>query len=109
MSKPQGYRQSAADAAFYALVFCLPWYRTLLLEGLGRTVFVLLLACLLLFLVVRSADVCRRLADCLRACSFSHFVPACGCEFRDFAFTSAEVPRAPSPAALFQRPPPIFS
>ena len=109
MSKPQGYRQSAVDAAFYALVFCLPWYRALLLEGLGRTIFVLLLACLLLFLVVRSADVCRRLADCLRACSFSQFVPACGCEFRDFAFVSLGIRRTPSLAALYQRPPPSFS
>lgn len=109
MSKPQGYRQSAADAAFYALVFCLPWYRTLLLEGLGRTIVVLLLACLLLFLVVRSADVCRRLADCLRASWYSRFALVCGLEFRDFAFACLGIPRTPSLAVLYQRPPPIFS
>lgn len=109
MSKPQGYRQSAADAVFYVLVFCLPWYRTLLLEGLGRMIFVLLLACLLLFLVVRSADVCRHLADCLRASWHWRFSLVCGREFRDFAFVFLGIPRTPSLAVLYQRPPPIFS
>jgi len=58
VSKPQGYWQSAKEAAFYGLVFCLPCYRALLFDGLGRTIWALLLACLLMFLVVHSAEGC---------------------------------------------------
>ena len=67
MSKPQGYRQSAVEAGFYVLVLCVPCYQSLLLEGLGRTICALLLACLLMFLVVRSTDIYRLLTTCLIA------------------------------------------
>lgn len=109
MSKPQGYRQSAVEAAFYALVFCLPWYRTLLLEGFGRAICVLLLACLLLFLVVRSAEVCRVLAVWLGSIPTSRFDPVGNRDYRTIRLVSLTTPAAPSLAPLYQRPPPIFS
>jgi hypothetical protein len=109
MSKPQGYRQSAVEAGFYVLVLCLPCYQALLFEGLGRTILVLLLACLFMFLVVRSADVCRLITACLIAFPSSWLAPVRKQELRSSRIASVAVPDAPSLTALFQRPPPIFS
>lgn len=109
MSKPQGYWQSAKEAAFYGLVFCLPCYRALLFDGLGRTIWALLLACLLMFLVVHSAEVCRFLANCMRAILSSMLAPVFSQEHRAASFISLTVLKAPNAVPLFQRPPPIFS
>ena len=109
MSKPQSYWQSAKEAAFYALVFCLPCYRTLFFDGLGRTIWALLFACLLMFLVVRSAEVCRFFADCLRAIPSFLPAPYLVRERRTASSIFLAAPNAPNIVPLFQRPPPIFS
>ena len=108
MTKPQGYGQSAAEAAFCLFVLCLPHYQSLLFAGIGRTIFVALLACLLMFLVVRSTEICRVLADCLIAFVY-WLVPSITQEFRAILFVSLTVPGVPTASPLFQRPPPLFS
>lgn len=107
MSKPQGYRQSAAEAMFCLLVFCLPYYQSLLFAGLGRTILLLLLTCLLMFLIVRSTDFGRAVAACLM--SLPSYWPAPVCCQGIAAITSdfERVPLAPSLSPLFQRPPPF--
>lgn len=108
MTKPEGYGQSAAEAAFYLFALCLPHYQSLLLEGIGRMIFVALLACLLMFLVVRSTEICRVVADCLIA-FVSWLAPSFTQEFRAILFVSLTVPTAPTLSPLFQRPPPLSS
>jgi hypothetical protein len=108
VTKPQGYGQSAAEAAFCLFVLCLPHCQSLLFEGIARTIFAALLACLLIFLIVRSTDICRVVADCLIefvACLGPSFTQ----EFRAILFVSLSIPGAPTVSPLFQRPPPLFS
>jgi hypothetical protein len=109
VSKPEGYMQSAAEAGFYMLVLCLPYYQSLLFVGLARTICILLLACLLMFLVVRSADFCRAIAACMMAFPSSWLAPAFSSGFRELSFASLTIPNAPRISPLFQRPPPLFS
>jgi hypothetical protein len=106
--KPQGYVQSAADAAFCLFMLCLPHYQSLLFEGIGRSIMVVLLACLLMFLVVRSTEICRVVTECLIA-FLSWLAPSFTQEFRALLFISLSVPNAPAVSPLFQRPPPVFS
>ena len=108
MTKPQGYRQSAAEAVVYILPLCLPYYQSILFAGIGRTIVVLLLACMLMFLVVRSADFCRAVADCLKNFVF-WIVPPFSPGIRTISFVVPSIPGTPTLAPLFQRPPPLFS
>jgi hypothetical protein len=108
MTRPQGYGQSAAEAAFCLFVLCLPHYQSLLFEGVGRMIFVALLACALMFLVVRSTEICRVVADCLMAL-LPWQAPSFTEKFRAILFVSQSVPGAPAISPLFQRPPPLFS
>jgi hypothetical protein len=101
--------QSAAEAGFYMLVLCLPYYQSLLFAGLARTICILLLACLLMFLVVRSADFCRAIAASLMAFPSSWFTPALTSGLRELSFASMSIPNAPRISPFFQRPPPLFS
>lgn len=108
MTKPQGYWQSAAEAAFCLFVLSLPYYQSLLFAGIGRTILAVLLACLLMFLVVRSTEICRIVADCLIA-FMSLLAPSFKQDYRVANFVSFTVPCAPIISPLFQRPPPLFS
>jgi hypothetical protein len=108
VTKPQGYGQSAAESAFCLFALSLPHYQSLLIAGIGRTIIVALLACLLLFLVVRSPEICRVVADCLIA-FVSWLAPSFTQEFRAVLFVSQTVPCAPIISPLFQRPPPLLS
>jgi hypothetical protein len=107
VSKPQGYRQSAAEAMFCLLVLCLPYYQSLLFAGLGRTICLLLLTCILMFLVVRSTDFCQALAACLSVLPSFWPAPVCDPGIAAIVSDFVPVPRAPSLSPLFQRPPPF--
>ena len=108
MTKPQGYVQSAADATFCLCMLCLPHYQSLLFEGIGRSIVIVLLACLLMFLVVRCPEICRVVTERLIA-FLSWLGPSFTQEFRALLFISLSVPNAPTVSPLFQRPPPLFS
>ncbi len=108
VTKPQGYRQSAAEAAFCLFALSLPHYQSLLIAGIGRTIIVALFAFLLMFLVVRSPEICRVVADCLIA-FVSWLGPSFTQKFHAALFVSQTLPRAPIISPLFQRPPPLFS
>lgn len=108
MTKPQGYGQSAAEAAFCLFALCLPHYQTLLFEEVGRMIFIALLACALMFLVVRSSEICRVVGDCLVALLLWQ-APSLTQKFRAILLVSQSVPSAPTVSPLFQRPPPLFS
>ena len=95
VSKPQGYRQTAAEGCFFLLVLCFPYWQSVLLAAMSGTLSVLLLSCLLMFVVVRSPEISRAITAYLHA--FQDSTPF-------FAIDSW-----PSFAPSFQRPPPIFS
>ena len=111
MTKPKGYGQSAAEATFCFCLFVthfLRHYQSLLYLGIARTIFLALLACLLIFLVVRSTEICQVVADCLIA-FVSWLAPSFTQGFRSILFVSLTLPSAPTVSLLFQRPPPLFS
>lgn len=108
MTKPPGYRQCAAEAAFLLFAFWLPHFQSLIFAGIGRTIVALLLAYLLIFLVANSADICRVLTSCLLAIRSCDFRLSCE-EFRAITFASPREQNAPSLSPLFQRPPPLCS
>jgi hypothetical protein len=97
------------DILLYMLPVYLPFYQAMLVAGVGRAMFLLLLAVLLMFLVTRRADVVRAIASCFKALPSSWLAPPLDSGFRELSFASLAVPSAPSRAALFQRPPPLFS
>ena len=109
MKKPQGYRRAAAETCFYLLVLCLPYYQSLLLAGVTGSIYFLLMACLLMFVVAGSPDVYRTIAACLKALTLSWFTPALDRGVLWVSVPSHAVARGPSLAPFFQRPPPIFS
>lgn len=108
MTKPQGYWHSATEAGFCLFVLCLPHYQSVLSAEIGRTIFAVLLTCLLMFLVVRSTEICRVVTDCLLAL-VPRLASSFAQEFRAILFGSLTVPSAPTVSPLFQRPPPLFS
>ncbi len=104
------YRYSQIlNIAYYLLVFCLLDARPLLIVGLFKLVASLALACLLAFVVVHSADICRLITACLRALPLSYFPLAVDWRWAERSHTAIADLNQPSLAPLFQRPPPIFS
>jgi hypothetical protein len=109
MKKPQGYKQAAAEKFFCLFVLCLPYYQSLLFAGVSGSIYFLLLTCLLMFVVARSAEVFRTITARLRALPLSWFTPPPDRGVLWISLPSLAVARGPSLSPLFQRPPPIFS
>jgi hypothetical protein len=109
VKKPQGYRQAAAEQCFCLLVLCLPYYQSLLLAGLSGMISVLFMTCLLMFVVMRSPEISRAIAACLRAFPRSWIPPIADRRGPWVLVPVHAVADGPSLAPLFQRPPPIFS
>jgi hypothetical protein len=109
VQKPQGYRQAAAESCFCLLVLFLPHYQSLLFQGIGQAIGILLLTCLLMFLVDRSPEIYRAIAAGLKALLPSWFTPILRSAGRWVSAPSRTVVLEPSLAPTFQRPPPIFS
>lgn len=96
------------SVAYCLLIFCVADFRPVLIGGFFKLVTSVVLACLLTFIVVHSANIWRLLIASL------HAIPVC---FAPWAIdrrwqrapTTIAVTNEPSLSALFQRPPPILS
>jgi len=111
LGTPMGrYRRSQifANAAFGLLVFCMVDFRPLLAGGLFKLIASLALACLLAFVVVHSADICRLIMACVYALPVSYFPLTVDRRWGRRSETTAAVSNEPALSPLFQRPPPIF-
>jgi hypothetical protein len=94
----------------YFLLFCfVAEFRPLVIGGFFKLVASLALACLLAFVVVQSANICRLLIACLHARPVCLLPLAIDRRWAQRSQTTIAVPDEPSLSPLFQRPPPIFS
>jgi hypothetical protein len=109
MTKPRGFRQAAAEQWFCLLVLCLPYYQTLLFAGISGIISVLLLTCLLMFVVVRSPEICRTMTNLLKAFPLSWVAPIIDRRGLWVSTPLRAVILWPTLAPSFQLPPPIFS
>ena len=103
------YRQMLLTIAYYVLSVGLANLSPLLVSGLLKLIAFLALACLLSFVVVNAGAIRRAAAACLKALPrffFSLFVDA---RWVKQSLTTFVVPKPPSLAPLFERPPPVFS
>lgn len=92
------------------LLFCIvAEFRPLLIGGFFKLLASLAFACLLAFVVVQSANICRLLIAwlCARPVCLSKLVGSR--RWAERSQTTIPVPNGPSLSPLFQRPPPIFS
>jgi hypothetical protein len=99
---------------FFNAAYCfLPLFaldlRPLLIVGIFKLIAFLVLACLLPFVVVHSANIYRLVVACLRAFPMSFFPLRVDRRRADLSQTTVAVLNEPSLSPLFQRPPPILS
>ncbi len=97
------------NVAFCLFISCVAEFRPLVIGGFFKLVASLVFACLLAFVVIHSPHICKLVADCLRPLAIPLFSFAVDRRWTDRSQTNFVVPNEPSLAALFQRPPPIFS
>ena len=104
------YRHSQIflNVAYCLLIFCVADFRPLLIGGFFKLVTSLVLACLLTFIVVHSANIWSLLVASLHALPIC-FTPWIINSRWQRAPTTIAVPSEPSLSALFQRPPPVLS
>lgn len=109
VTKPHGYRQTAAEQWLCFLVLCLPYYQSLFYAGMSGMISFLLLTILLMFVIARSPAIYRVLTARLNALPASWIAPAI--DFRDRWVSELLFPpeSRPTLAPSFQRPPPLFS
>jgi hypothetical protein len=103
------YSQMLFNAAYYLLALFVLNPRPLLIVGLFKLTAFLVLACLLAFVVVHSANICRMVIACLHALPVCFFPLAVDRRWAERSQTTIAVPNEPSLSPLFQRPPPILS
>lgn len=105
------YRHSQMffNAAYYLLALFVLDPRPLLIVGLFKLIAFLVLACLLAFVVVHSANICKLLMACLHALPVCFFPLAVDRRWAERSQAAFAVPNEPSLSPLFQRPPPIPS
>jgi len=103
------YNEIFLNVVYCLLVFCVADIRPLVIGGLFKLIASLLLACLLAFVVVHSANICRLVTACLQALPISRFPLAVDRRWVSRSRTTTVIPNEPSLSPLFQRPPPIFS
>ena len=94
----------------YFFLFCfVADFGPLVIGGFFKLVASLALACLLAFVVVQSANICRLLIACLHARPVCLLPLAADRRWTEPSQTKVAVPNEPSLSPLFQRPPPILS
>ena len=94
----------------YCLLIC--WvadFRPLLAGAFLKLVASVAFACLLAFVVVHSANVCKLVISCLQVLSEPLFSFAFDRRWSDGTQITILVPDQPSLSALFQRPPPFLA
>jgi hypothetical protein len=108
--KRERYIHAALYLTFHLLfVVSLPHCRSFLCSGLGRTIGTLLFATVLMFTIVRSADLYRTISTCLLALPLSWVAPVFDCGFASIPSFDLLVASEPALSPIAQRPPPIFS
>jgi hypothetical protein len=105
------YRRSQIflSVAYSLLIFCVADFRPLVIGGFFKLVTALVLAYLLAFVVVHSANICKLVAACLKALPISLFPVVVDRRWLEWPRSTIAVLNEPSLSPLFQRPPPIFS
>jgi hypothetical protein len=109
VTKPQGYRQTAAEQLFCLFVVCLPYCQSLLFAGMSGIISFFLLTLLLMFVVARSPAIYRVITACLKVLPPSWVAPTLDRRDRWVGAPLYMVVSGPSLAPSFQRPPPRFS
>jgi len=109
VTKPCGYRRVAEEQLFVLLVLALPYCQSLLLAGMSGMISVLLMACLLIFVAVRSSELIHTLTALASAIPLGWLTPPFERMERWVSVPSQALMQKPDLALLFQRPPPIFS
>jgi hypothetical protein len=101
--------QIILNIAFSLFIFWVVDSRAPLAGGLSKLIASLALACLLAFVVVHSANICKLLISRLQV--VSEFLLPCGFDRRWSGRTqiTIAVPDEPSLSPLFQRPPPFLA
>lgn len=103
------YIQAFFNAAYCLLALLVLDIRPLLIVGLFKLIAFLVLACLLAFVVVHSANICRFIIACLHTFPVSFFPLRVDRRWTERLQTAIAVPNEPSLSPLFQRPPPILA
>jgi hypothetical protein len=103
------YHEIFLNVAYCLLVFCVADLRPLLIGGLFKLIASLLLACLLAFVVVHSANICRLVTACFQVFPINRFRLPVDRRWAGRSQSTAVIANEPSLSPLFQRPPPIFS
>ena len=105
------YRRSQMlrDIAYCFFVFLVVDFRPLVRGSFFKLVASVVLACLLAFVVVHSANICRLVVACLTALPASLFRLAVARRWPEGSQTTIAVPNKPSLSTLFQRPPPTLA
>jgi hypothetical protein len=105
------YRRSQIflNVAYYLLICFVADFRPLVIGGVFKLVASLALACLLAFVVIHSASICRLLISCLHALPVCFFPLVVYRQWAERSQTTNAVPNGPRLSLLFQRPPPILS
>ncbi len=108
--KRERYIHAALYLTFHLLfVVSLPHCRSFLCSGLGRTIGTFLFAAVLMFTIVRSADLYRTITSCLQAFPLSWIAPVFDCGWGSIPSIDVFVASEPTLSPVAQRPPPIFS
>lgn len=109
MRKPEGYSRTAAEGCFCLLVFCLPYWHSLLLAGVTGSLLFLCLTLLLMFVVGRAPESYKAITGSLEVLPLSWVTPVLAAvrywPVTPLSWFAPEPTLAPS----FQRPPPLFS
>jgi hypothetical protein len=103
------YSQVLLNVAHCLLVFCVADLRPLVLGGFFKLIASLALACLLAFVVVHSANICKLVAACFQVLPVSLFPVVIEWQWAHRSQAMIAFSDGPSLSPLFQRPPPIFS
>jgi hypothetical protein len=92
----------------FHLVFAVS-LRSFLGSGIGKSIAIVLFCSVLMFTIVRSADLYRTISSCLRALPLSWLAPVFDCGWLSLPSMGLLVPSEPALSPVAQRPPPNFS